>query len=68
MYLCITDIIYDFDVYFIVVFTDDTLDVDAQAIRVNQEGHVDTEEFISIRLRRLAEVTSNQTGWFHIDI
>ena len=68
MYLCITDIIYDFDVYFIVVFTDDTLDVDAQAIRVNQEGHVDTEEFISIRIRRLAEVTSNQTGWFHIDI
>ena len=69
MYLCITDIIFDFDVYFVVVFTDDTLDVDAQVIRVNREGHLDIQEWNgSIRTVRLPEVTSNQAGWFNINI
>ena len=68
MYLCITDIIFDFDVYFVVVFTDDTLDVDAQASSVNLEGHLDIQELVSIRTVRLPEVTSNQAGWFNINI
>ena len=69
MYLCITDIIFDFDVYFVVVFTDGTLDVYAKAIRVNREGHLEILEFNgSTRTVRLPEVTSNQAGWFNINI
>ena len=67
--MCITDTIDDFDVCFVLVFTDDTVDENAQEISVNPEGHLDIQEFNgSIRTVRLPEVTSNQAGWFHIDI
>ena len=63
--MCITDIIDDFDVCFVVVFTDDTLDENAQEIYVNREGHLDILELNgSIQTVRRPD----QAGWFNIDI